>query len=139
MSEECQSLLPDQTLMIRGIRRGEINQQTGKIKKTAFIPRRNGKDDDGLSVSQPANDSREGLMKRLSNVDGFFCKFQAGLVRLIEEGVIRLDVCLFPTDLDPYHALIKGVPVTKEQIAIATRLAEKLAAIASKYTPSLDV
>jgi hypothetical protein len=139
MPEECGDLLPDQTLLIRGVRHKEINQQTRKIKKYAFVPRRNGQDDDGLSVSQPANDSRGELMKRLSNLDGLFCKLQAGQVRMIAEGVIRLDVCPSPTKMDPYHALIKGVPTTKEEVAIATRLAEKLAAIASEYTPPLEV
>jgi len=135
MPEGCQSVLPDQTLLIRGVRLKEINQQTRKIKKAAFIPRRNGQDDDGLSVSQPADDSRERLMARLSNAEGFFCKFQAGTVRTIEEGTIRLDVCPFPTKIDPYHALIKGVPTSHVQAALATRLAEKLAAIASEYVP----
>jgi len=135
MPEECQSLLPDNTLLIRGIRLREINQQTRKIKKAAFIPRRNGQDDDGLSASQPAGDSRDRLMVRLSNAEGLFCKFQAGLVRAIEEGEIRLDVCPYPTEKDPYHALIKGVPTSRTQAALATRLADRLAAIASEYIP----
>jgi hypothetical protein len=139
MSEECQRLLPDLTLMIRGIRRKEINHQTRKIKKSAFIPRRNGKDDDGLSASQPANDSRNSLMRRLNNSDGSFCSFQAGSVRMTEEAGIRLDVCPFPTEVDPHHALIKGVPTSQEQVATATRLAEKLAEIASEYTPPFEV
>ena len=127
--------MPDNTLLIRGIRVREINQQTRKIKKAAFIPRRNGQDDDGLSVSQPAGDSRDRLMVRLSNAEGLFCKFQAGLVRAIEEGKIRLDVCPYPTEKDPYHALIKGVPTSRTQAALATRLADRLAAIASEYIP----
>ena len=135
MPEDCQSLLPDNTLLIRGIRLREINQQTRKIKKAAFIPRRNGQDDDGLSVSQPAGDSRDRLMVRLSNAEGFFCKFLAGSVRMIEEGTIRLDVCSSPSMIDPYHALIKGVPTSHTQAALATRFAERLAAIASEYIP----
>lgn len=99
MPEGSQSVLPDQTLLIRGVRLKEISQQTRRIKKAAFIPRRNGQDDDGLSVSQPANDSRERLVARLSNAGGLFCKFQAGLVRTIEEGTIRLDVCPHPTEI----------------------------------------
>ena len=59
MSVECQNLLPDLTVLIRGLRPKEINRITRKIKKAAFIPRRNGQDDDGLSASQPANDTRE--------------------------------------------------------------------------------
>jgi hypothetical protein len=135
MPEGCQSVLPDRALLIRGIRQKEINRHTRKIKKEAFIPRRNGKDDDGLSVSQPANDSRERLMVRLSNAAGLFCEFLAGSVRRIEEGTIRLDVCPSPTKVDPYHALIKGVPTSHAQAAVATRLAQKLAAIAAEYVP----
>ena len=140
MSVECQNLLPDLTVLIRGLRPKEINRITRKIKKAAFIPRRNGQDDDGLSASQPANDTREMLLKRLSNADGVFCRFQAVSVRLIEERGIQLDVCPSPTELDPFHALIKGVPTGREpeQIAIATRLAEKLAEISLEYIPPFE-
>jgi|ERR1017187_3497985 hypothetical protein len=135
MSEDCRGPIPDITLIIRGIREREINHETGRIKKAAFIPRRNGHDDDGLSVSQPAGDSRDVLMVRLSNAEGIFCQLQAGSVRMIAEGPIQLDVCPDPTELDPHHALIKGVPATHSQAAVATRLAERLAGIASRYIP----
>ena len=67
MTEDCRRLLPDLSLLVKGVREKEIDSRTGKIKKAAFIPRRNGKDDDGLSASQPANDNREALKIRLSN------------------------------------------------------------------------
>ena len=134
MAADCRSLLPDPTLLIRGLREKEIDHATGKIRKGAFIPRRNSKDDDGLSVSQPANDSRASLMVRLSNAEGYFCKMLAVSIRLIEEGPITLEVCPDRTD-DPYHALIIGIPTSKDNCAIAIRLAERLAAISTQYIP----
>jgi hypothetical protein len=135
MPDDCRRLLPDVNLLIKGVREKEIDARTGKIKKSAFIPRRNGKDDDGLSASQPANDGRAALMIRLSNAEGFFCKFQAGHVRSIDEEQTRLDVCPDPTDTDIYHVLITGVPTTLDQSKLANRLAEKLAGISLHYVP----
>lgn len=136
MPEDCRRLLPDDTVLIRGIRGREINHQTGKIKKQAFIPRRNGKDDDGLSVSQSANDTLSKLKVRLNNEDGVFCELAAGEIRLIEEHQAELEVCPDPTGMDPYHALIIGVPVDPALAAIATRLAERLANISSIFIPT---
>ena len=134
-NDDCRRLLPDISLLVKGVREKEIDRQTGKIKKAAFMPRRNGKDDDGLSASQPANDNREALKNRLSNAEGFFCKLSAGGVRLIEEQQTSLEVCPAPTDLDICHVLIIGVPTTHEQSPLANRLAEKLAGISLRYDP----
>jgi hypothetical protein len=135
MPEDCRSLLPDDSLLIKGIREKEVDGRTGRIKKAAFIPRRNGNDDDGLSASQPANDNRNALKIRLRNAEGFFCKFQAGNVRSIREEQATLDVCPDPTEWDMYHVLITGVPATLEQSRLANRLAERLAGISLAYDP----
>jgi len=58
--------VPNSTLLVRAIRDKHINRQTRKIHKAAFIPRRNGKDDDGISVSQPRSDSYQQLMNEFS-------------------------------------------------------------------------
>lgn len=135
MPEDCLESLPDLTLLVKGLREREINQQTGKIKKGAFIPRRNGNDDDGLSVSQPCSDSLQELKMRLQNKDGLFCQLVVGSVRLIEEQKIKLDVWPDPTESDHYHSLIKGVPVSLAEAAVANRLAGKLAEVSSLYAP----
>src|ERR1035438_756546 len=105
MSEQFQKPIADQALMTRNIRESWINRQTGRIKKDAFIPRRNGKDDDGLSVSQPGGDSREKLIERMNNQYGFFCGLLAGSIRGICEQSTDLDVHPNATERDPLHAL----------------------------------
>jgi hypothetical protein len=135
MPEDCRSLLPDIVRLVKGVREKEIDSRTGRIKKAAFIPRRNGNDDDGISASQPADDNRTALKIRLRNAEGFFCKFQAGDVRLIKEEQSTLEVCPDPTEWDAYHVLITGVPATIEQSSLANRLAERLAGISLAYEP----
>lgn len=120
--------------MLRGIRESEISKQTGRIKKTAFIPRRNGKDDDGLSVSQANGENHEQLTTRMGNQDGVFCSLLAGAIRDIEEQNVRLEVYLKPTERDRLHSLIHGVPTDRESTALATRLAQRLADISRPYT-----
>jgi hypothetical protein len=135
MAEDCRKSIPDERLMVRGVRQSEINRATGKVKKHAFLPRTNGKDDDGLSVSQPSSDSREQLRARLANAEGLFCALMAGDIRRINEDSVFLDVCPKPTELDPLHSLILGVPTNREQRALATRLAQNLANISAVYDP----
>jgi len=135
MSADCRTSIPDRTRMVRGVRASWVNRLNGRIRKDAFIPRRNGKDDDGLSISQPAQDSREALRQRLSNEEGVFCSFVAGSAREIAEEDVTLDVCPDPTERDPYHSLIKGVPTDRNRKLVATRLAQRLADISAIYEP----
>ena len=137
MSEDCRRKLPDPTFLVRGIRKDEISKQTGRIKKGAFVPRRNGKDDDGLSVSQPGNDNHEQLMARMENSSGLLCGLVAGNVRTIQEGNVSLEVCPNATERDPLHCLIQGVPTNSEASAMANRLAERLAQISNPYEPTV--
>ena len=74
-------------------------------------------------------------MVRLQNPEGLFCTVQAGSIRLINEGSITVDVCPKRTEHDPYHALIKNVPVRLEESAVANRLAQRIAEISSLYDP----
>ena len=126
---DCSDLLIDATILVRGIRQNEIRD--GKVKKSAFIPRKNGKDDDGLSVSELRSDARESLEERVKSSDGCYCKLSACDIRKKEQNFPGLDVCPSPTVMDPYHALIKGVPtgVSPAERGAATRLAELLADI----------
>ncbi len=124
--------------MVRAIRERDIHKETRKIKKSAFIPRRNGKDDDGLSVSQPAADSRSRLASRIQPPEERSCTLTAGEIRAISVDAVTLEVCPSPTERDTLHALIKNVPTALEETAIATRLAQRLAEVSIEYTPPLD-
>ena len=135
MPEDCRKSLPDSKLMLRGIREGDISKHSGRVNKRAFIPRRNGKDDDGLSVSQPNGENLEGLKARLGNTSGMFCSLLAGGIRDIKEMDRTLEVCPNPTATDAFHCLILGVPTDQESTALATRLAQQLADISSVYEP----
>ena len=122
--------------MLRGIRESDISKQTGRVKKTAFIPRKNGKDDAGLSVSQPNGENRGQIKGRMGNESGVFCSLLAARIRSIKESGVTLEVCLKPTERDPFHSLIKGVPTDRESTALATRLAQRLAEICDEYLPA---
>jgi hypothetical protein len=121
--------------MLRGIREGDISKQNGRVNKRAFIPRRNGKDDDGLSVSQPNGENLEWLKARIGNTSGMFCSLFAGGIRGIKETDRTLEVCPNPTEIDAFHSLVLGVPTDLESTALATRLAQRLADISSVYEP----
>ena len=127
--------------MLRNCREDEINRKTRRARKAAFIPRLNGKDDDGLSLSQPNNDCEEALRLRMENAGGQFLSTMAGFVRGISENAATLDVCPKPTEVDVWHAVILGFPSSAEQKsdpekrALAIRLASKLADQARPFTP----
>lgn len=135
MSEDRRNRIPDFTVLIRGIGKRDIHKETRKIKKGAFIPRRNGKDDDGLSISQPLSDSYAQLAVRIQPQEGHYCTLSAGQIRAINVAEIKLEVCPDPTERDPYHTLIKNVPTDPENAAVATRLAQLLAEASIEYIP----
>src|SRR5438128_7603645 len=105
MPRDCRADLPDPTLMVRGIREDEFNRQTRKVKRGVFVPRTNGKDDDGLSVSEPKDDSRSMLKVRMRVSGDFFCTLSAESIRGISERGVSLDVCRAPTEYDASHSL----------------------------------
>ena len=142
MSADFRQPVSDDTVLVRNIRDDEINRTTGRIKRGAFRPRNNGKDDDGLSVSEPLSDSIQRLCERTSNKGGLFCYLTAGGVRQVEDGGITpLDITPEPTDSDPRHSLIVGMPKlverqsSDESKALTERLAEGLAQASAKYVP----
>lgn len=123
---------PDNTQhLIRGCDPEHIGSDQ-KVKKSAFIPRRNGKDDGGISVSLRGGDTDEQLRVRMRQPAPLRSLVQigCGVVRDISiEDERPLDVLLHPTPEDPLHCLITGMPTGKdpEEIARATRLAQLLA------------
>jgi hypothetical protein len=124
--------------MLRVFREDDINKKTRQIKKGTFIPRTTGKDDDGLSVTQPLSDSRAQLAERLQRRQpekDYFCTLSAGSIREVEVEAINLQVCPARTASDPFHALIKNIPTDSASLAIRTRFAELLAKAATEYVP----
>jgi hypothetical protein len=132
-SEDCRSRIPDSTLLVRSIRGRDINRQTRAIKKSAFLPRRNGNDNDGLSVSEARSETVSQLVRRVASKEGIFCSLIAGGVRAISVETITLDVCPDPTETDPYHALIKNIPTDQQTWVITERFAELLAKASDHY------
>lgn len=122
---------------LRRIRSNELNA-SGRIRKTAFMPRKSGLDRDGLSVSIETA-TLAVLHKRLFEAEGHqACQLRVGSVREMPP----LDVVSDPTEEDPAHALIVGLPdrtLGPEQLATVTYLAQELAKRASAYTfPTQD-
>jgi len=138
MFDDCRKSILDGAILVRAIRERDVHKETRKIKKGAFIPRRNGKDDDGLSVSAPGLDSRSRLASRIQPQEERYCTLTAGEIREISVDAVTLEVCPDPTERDPFHALIRNVPTALEETAIATRFAQRLAEASIEYTPPPD-
>ncbi len=133
MADDCRDAIPNDTLLVRAVRDKDIDRRTHSIRKSAFLPRRNGKDNDGLSVSQVGSDTFEELRRRVRSDDGAFCELSARSIRSISADDINLDVCPARTDADPFHALIKNVPTADERREITIRLAQLLAQASVPY------
>lgn len=117
---------------LRRIRSSETNA-SGQIRKSAFMPRKSGQDRDGLSVSIET-DELSSLHRNLFEAEGHrACQIRVTSVRELPE----LDVISDPTQQDPAHALIVGLPdrtLGQQQLATVTYLAQELAKRATSYT-----
>jgi hypothetical protein len=117
---------------LRRIRNSEINA-SGRIRKSAFMPRKGGQDRDGLSVSIETAELSN-LHRNLFEAEGHrACQISVASVRELP----ALDVVSDPTQEDPAHALIVGLPdrtLGREQLAAVEYLAQELARRASGYT-----
>jgi hypothetical protein len=113
------------------MREGDIRSD-GQIKKAVFMPRQNGMDRDGLSVS--ISDPKYLNLHRARY--GQPGKATASIVvRDVRE--IGLDVVADPDDGDPRHALITGIPdrtLGDGEKLEAERIAQLLASRATVYT-----
>jgi hypothetical protein len=115
--------------LLRGMR--ATNIKNGRVKKAAFLPRANGNDRDGLSVSMRDEAYRE-LHKAIYTKPD--CATAAIRVDAVRE--IGLDVSAAPELQDPMHALITGIPdrtAGPEEKLMAERFAEQLADRARPY------
>jgi hypothetical protein len=115
--------------LLRGARATDI--KNGRVKKAAFLPRANGNDRDGLSVS--IRDEAYGDLHRT-----IYAKRDRATA-IIGSDAVRdtgLDVNRAPEEEDPMHALIVGIPdrtLGDQQRALAERYAEELARRAREY------
>jgi len=101
-----------------------------RVRKSAFIPRANGQDNDGLSVSVVGNLTLAKLRRFRSDTEAV--TLHVGHVREVSAGGCRLDVAADPIDDDPDYALIVGFPrrhpeESAEEKAVWNRLADLLA------------
>lgn len=101
-----------------------------RVRKSAFIPRANGQDNDGLSVSRVGGKTLARLRRLKPDKEGV--TLHVGRVREISANGCRLDVEADPIEDDPDHALIVGFPPrhpdeSLTEKAIRERLAELLA------------
>ena len=117
------------------LRRGWIDPDRDTILPDAYIPRTNGKDDNGLSVTVVDSDTEQGIQEEAKAVADSFNKtygvalLNVGKVREIDS---RLDVVRDPLKNVPAHALITGVPRPDHNKAEAERLAGQLARVSRK-------
>jgi len=125
--------------LLRGTREADIKK--GRVKKAAFLPRANGNDRDGLSVSirdEAYRDLHKAIYVRPGRgtaVIGADAVRDISLRNAAGEE-IRLDVHSAPEEADPLHALITGIPdrtVGETEKLMAERFAEQLANRAREY------
>jgi len=132
------AMTPEQTAVsqhasaLRRIWSGEI-RSSGRVKKSAFLPRKDGQDRDGFSVSiESAEHSR--LHRELFETHGHrACQIRVAAIRELDP----LDVIHAPEQNDPMHALIIGMPDRTngpDELAKVEYLADELAKRAAPYT-----
>ena len=125
------SQLPNETRLLRGCRLVEI-RQSGEVKHHVFMPRFNGKDRNGLSVSIEDAEYKELHEKKFTSPNHGACSL---VIRDVRE-VVPLDVVSKPKEEDPTHALIVGFPdrtLNAQNLADAENLARQLAKRARLY------
>jgi hypothetical protein len=115
--------------LLRGTRAADI--RNGRVKKAAFLPRANGNDRDGLSVS-----IRDGVYRDLHRALYVIPGRATAIVA--SDAVVRIGLVVnsAPEQGDPMHALIVGIPdrtAGDEQKLRAERFAEELANLAREY------
>jgi hypothetical protein len=112
------------------LRKACIDCESGIILPDAFMPRPNGKDDDGLSVTVVTSRTKQGVLEGATAMAQKFNKV-FGIAVLGVGKVREIDSCLnvvsAPLEEEPNHALITGVPRLYQNRVLAERLAGQLA------------
>lgn len=128
-------LPPDNSVYRALLQSAGIDRDSGKILPEAYIPRKNGKDDCGLSVTVVTAKTANGV---LDDAVAMACRFKRvyGIVTLSVAKVRAINNCLdvIPDPLDDNcnHALITGVPRIDQNKALAEYLAGQLARCSEK-------
>jgi hypothetical protein len=123
--------VPDSAVALRKLRRSEINS-SGRIRKQAFMPRAQGQDRDGLSVSIETTELQE-VHRVMFETDDH----RAARLKVIDIRGIELDVKADPDEQDRAHALIVGIPdrtLGRVELEKAERFAQQLARLATPYS-----
>jgi hypothetical protein len=128
-------------VLIRGLRSQDV--KNGKISKHVFKPRANGKDCHGISFTLPLLETRAELAHRMGWTPEALCQIESSAVLEIEHASKTLSVEPDPTERDPYHTLVVGIPaacpdkleLSDDQKLSQERFAQLLAQAASQYTP----
>ena len=119
--------ISDSDNALRRVRTTDVRVD-GAVKKQAFLPRKGGRDRDGLSVSI----QREALIE----VHRMFFTAPGKRAAVVVVQAVRnleLDVVASATVEDPAHALIVGIPDRDTEPLQAERIAELLAHAAGPY------
>jgi len=125
--------IPCQTILARAVDPESLRRSVPiTVRKSAFIPRANGLDNDGLSVTLASGNTLERLRTSLRAPDKEGVTLHVGRIRQMSASGHRLDVKADPISGDAYHALITGFPArgpneTLENKVVWNRLAELLA------------
>ena len=137
-------LIADEEVVFRSTDK-EYILHNGEIKLQAFLVRANGKDDDGLSVTQEAVRSIGQLREATGDLTGkkVFCCLIVSDVRQVAlsaeyRDIIcrqQLDVVADPKISDSYHCLIVNTPKSDFDKAYKRRIAEQLAEKAYEFKP----
>ena len=113
----------------------KYRRANGTIRHDAFGIRKNGKDNNGLSVTRKAERScgEVGALLNLESQKKLLCHLTPKGVRKLDFQPIeigKLDVIASPSLKDPFHALIVGTPVFSSDRALQRRVAELLSDLA---------
>lgn len=127
--------LADDDVILRSSDKDYV-RANGEIRLQAFLVRNNGKDDDGLSVTQEGGRATDQLHDAINDQprEKIFCCILVGVVRTIAV-VLPLNVVADGTLSDPFHCLIVNTPKANDEKAYKRRIAELLAARAYAFLP----
>lgn len=125
--------IPCAEIVARAVNPDQLTKTAPRlVRKAAFIPRMNGNDNAGLSVTLVRPGTLGFLRQRLAAPLKEAVTLNVGRVRQVSVDGYDLGVMSDPVESDPYHALIVGFPRRRpdesdQDKAIWNRLAELLA------------
>jgi hypothetical protein len=119
-------VVPNSATALRRIKRTDV-LPSGFIKKSAFLPRKNGHDADGLSGSIARRELIRFHRAKYESEKTCAAFLAVAAIRSTVVDAIRLWVAWAPEMDDPAHALLQGVPGAADPSADQRRIAERFA------------